>query len=94
MSQDNKEETALPPSSADEKMNKLRQLPKTIEEYLANSRATDPANIEKNNAPARVYLEDSVLPLLIEGLKALNRERPPNPSEWLGMYLVRNSRAD
>ncbi|KAI9145470.1 hypothetical protein BKA69DRAFT_1047845 [Paraphysoderma sedebokerense] len=41
--------------------------------------------------PVRSYLEASVVPLLIEGMKHLVKERPPNPCEYLGLFLLKNS---
>ncbi|KAJ1518328.1 Protein dpy-30, partial [Coelomomyces lativittatus] len=41
--------------------------------------------------PVRSYLDQAVVPLLLEGLKALVRERPPNPCEYLGLFLLKNA---
>jgi len=41
--------------------------------------------------PAREYLEHTVVPILIEGLKYLLKERPPNPVEYLGLFLLKNA---
>ncbi|TPX40241.1 hypothetical protein SeMB42_g02883 [Synchytrium endobioticum] len=87
-------ESLIPPSTAEAAPSPLKTLPRTIEEYLVASKSTDPSAVSKNDAPARIYLEDSVMPLLVEGLKLVVRERPPNPTEFLGMYLIRNSRAE
>eukprot|EP00055_Hartaetosiga_balthica_P000776 m.137425 g.137425 ORF g.137425 m.137425 type:complete len:90 (+) comp11712_c0_seq1:45-314(+) len=43
--------------------------------------------------PTRDYLDKSVVPVLLEGLVALSKERPPNPVEWLGTYLLKQSQA-
>jgi protein dpy-30 len=39
----------------------------------------------------RQYLEQNIAPLLIDGLKSLNRDRPPNAAEYLAAYLLANS---
>ncbi|ORZ32846.1 hypothetical protein BCR44DRAFT_121781 [Catenaria anguillulae PL171] len=45
--------------------------------------------------PVRSYLDQTVVPLILEGMKALVRERPPNPCEYLGLFLIKNaSRVD
>ncbi|KAI9224471.1 hypothetical protein BC828DRAFT_343800 [Blastocladiella britannica] len=45
--------------------------------------------------PVRTYLDHTVVPIVLEGMKALVRERPPNPCEYLGLFLLKNaSRAD
>ena len=40
--------------------------------------------------PVRKYLDESVVPLLLEGMAILARERPPNPIEWLAAFLLQN----
>ncbi|KAL7745859.1 Protein dpy-30 [Sorochytrium milnesiophthora] len=44
-----------------------------------------------NRLPVRSYLDQSVVPILLEGMKALVRERPPNPCEYLGLFLLKNA---
>ncbi|KAF3933945.1 hypothetical protein ABW19_dt0206985 [Dactylella cylindrospora] len=44
-------------------------------------------------APVRQYLNDTVTPHLLEGMKILAREQPPNPLEILGRYLLQCSQA-
>ncbi|EGD78753.1 hypothetical protein PTSG_01731 [Salpingoeca rosetta] len=39
--------------------------------------------------PTRDYLDQTVVPVLLEGLAALAQERPPNPVEWLGTFLLK-----
>ncbi|KAI8586536.1 Dpy-30 motif-domain-containing protein [Geranomyces variabilis] len=46
-----------------------------------------------NGLPLRAYLDHTVVPVLVEGLKALAKERPPNPCEYLAVYLLRNGNA-
>ena len=41
--------------------------------------------------PIRAYLDQTVVPVLLQGLSELAKERPANPLEWLGQYLLRNS---
>eukprot|EP00286_Rhodomonas_abbreviata_P029327 CAMPEP_0181300190 /NCGR_PEP_ID=MMETSP1101-20121128/6756_1 /TAXON_ID=46948 /ORGANISM="Rhodomonas abbreviata, Strain Caron Lab Isolate" /LENGTH=87 /DNA_ID=CAMNT_0023405407 /DNA_START=37 /DNA_END=296 /DNA_ORIENTATION=+ len=38
--------------------------------------------------PIRAYLDQTVVPLLLDGMSALVKERPPNPVEWLAAYLL------
>lgn len=44
-----------------------------------------------SNEYAKMYLEENVYPKLLEGLTALCREKPLNPTEWLGNFLVNHS---
>jgi len=41
--------------------------------------------------PIRQYLEGTVVPLLLQGMQALVRERPNNPVEFLAGYLLKNN---
>eukprot|EP00953_Heterococcus_sp_UTEX-ZZ885_P034553 17882-Heterococcus_DN1.PRE.5 len=37
--------------------------------------------------PIRAYLDQTVVPILLDGMAALVKERPPNPVDWLASYL-------
>ena len=41
--------------------------------------------------PIRAYLDQTVVPVLLQGLSEMAKERPPNPIEWLGNYLLRTA---
>ncbi|KAI8604435.1 Dpy-30 motif-domain-containing protein [Dissophora ornata] len=41
--------------------------------------------------PIRPYLDQTVLPVLLEGMKQLAKERPQNPLEYLGHFLLNHS---
>ncbi|CAA21425.1 Set1C complex and Lid2 complex subunit, Dpy-30 domain Sdc1 [Schizosaccharomyces pombe] len=41
-----------------------------------------------NSAPARQYLNEKVTPVLLEGMKILARDRPENPLQFLGQFLL------
>jgi len=40
--------------------------------------------------PTRQYLDHSVVPILLQGLTALSKERPSEPIEFLAAYLLKN----
>mmetsp|Transcript_13299 Transcript_13299/g.40149 ORF Transcript_13299/g.40149 Transcript_13299/m.40149 type:complete len:93 (+) Transcript_13299:42-320(+) len=42
-------------------------------------------------APIRTYLDSTVVPILLQGLSALVKERPANPVEFLAAYLMQNN---
>ena len=44
--------------------------------------------------PIRSYLDQTVVPLLLEGLAVLAKERPENPVEFLANYLESNNNED
>lgn len=43
-----------------------------------------------SNLPIRAYLDQTVVPILLDGMSELVKERPPNPVEWLASYLLKN----
>jgi protein dpy-30 len=57
-------------------------------EELAESSAAPEENLQ--SLPTRQYLDRTVVPLLLEGITALSKERPPKPIEWLASYLLKS----
>jgi len=56
---------------------------------------TPPNNAKKSRVdlqsiPIRQYLDQTVVPILLQGLSALSKERPPEPIEYLAAYLLKN----
>ncbi|KTW27872.1 uncharacterized protein T551_02839 [Pneumocystis jirovecii RU7] len=54
-------------------------------------------NIQSQNriistVPTRIYLNENVTPVLLEGMKIIAKERPPNPLQVLGEYLINKSK--
>ncbi|CAM9268046.1 unnamed protein product [Ectocarpus sp. 6 AP-2014] len=58
-------------------------------EQKATESLQDRLNVQ--SLPIRAYLDQTVVPILLDGMSALVKERPPNPVEWLGNYLLRNN---
>ncbi|CAM9192868.1 unnamed protein product [Ascophyllum nodosum] len=52
----------------------------------ASDTLADRLNVQ--SLPIRAYLDQTVVPILLDGMSALVKERPPNPVEWLGNYLL------
>lgn len=44
-----------------------------------------------NNLPIRTYLDQTIMPILLTGMAELAKERPANPIEYLGNYLLKHS---
>ncbi|OJJ99733.1 hypothetical protein ASPACDRAFT_43365 [Aspergillus aculeatus ATCC 16872] len=60
----------------------------------AASTATATANgsqIRPGGAPARVYMNEKIVPYLLEGMKSVAKEQPPNPLRVLGEFLIQKS---
>uniref|UniRef100_K3X7M0 Uncharacterized protein n=1 Tax=Globisporangium ultimum (strain ATCC 200006 / CBS 805.95 / DAOM BR144) TaxID=431595 RepID=K3X7M0_GLOUD len=49
------------------------------------------AQMDVNALPIRAYLDQTVVPILLQGMSALVKERPGNPIEWLAAYLIKNN---
>jgi protein dpy-30 len=52
-----------------------------------------PLKLELQSLPAREYLESTVVPLLLQGMNALVKERPQSPIEYLAVYLLEHGPA-
>jgi len=50
-----------------------------------------PPSVPQQALPMREYLDQTVVPLLLEGMQALVRERPSNPVEYLATYLLKHN---
>lgn len=44
-----------------------------------------------SNLAVRTYLDKTVIPLLMEGLIELSKQKPENPLEFLAHYLLENN---
>ena len=62
---------------------------KTVNADEALQNAQDKLNLQA--LPIRAYLDQTVVPLLLDGMSALVKERPPNPVEWLATYLLKHN---
>jgi len=41
--------------------------------------------------PVRAYLDQTVVPILLQGLACIVRERPEDPIQYLASYLLRHN---
>ncbi|KAI0228523.1 Dpy-30-like protein [Lamellibrachia satsuma] len=46
--------------------------------------------VDLQSLPTRAYLDQTVVPILLQGMSVLAKERPPNPVEFLAAYLLKN----
>ncbi|ORX44422.1 hypothetical protein DM01DRAFT_1181246 [Hesseltinella vesiculosa] len=58
---------------------------------LLTENSTTVTNSHVASIAPRAYLDDSVVPVLLEGMKLLVIERPTDPLEFLGKYLLERS---
>lgn len=59
-------------------------------EKEADTNASRKSRIDLNALPTRQYLDQTVVPILLQGLSALAKERPPDPINYLAAYLLKN----
>lgn len=52
--------------------------------------ATNRAKADVQSLPTRQYLDQTVVPILLQALTALSKERPPDAIEFLVGYLMKN----
>ncbi|PLB46023.1 putative COMPASS complex subunit Sdc1 [Aspergillus steynii IBT 23096] len=60
----------------------------------ANTPAADStasAPMRPGGAPARVYMNERIVPYLLEGMKVVAKEQPSNPLRVLGEFLIQKS---
>lgn len=46
--------------------------------------------VDLQSLPVRAYLDQTIVPILLQGMSVLAKERPPNPIEYLATYLLKN----
>ncbi|KAJ5105082.1 hypothetical protein NUU61_002429 [Penicillium alfredii] len=49
------------------------------------------SQVRPGGAPARVYLNEKIVPHLLEGMKSVAKEQPSNPLRVLGEFLIQKS---
>ena len=57
------------------------------EAELANAKK---AKVDLQSLPIRAYLDQTIVPILLQGMSVIAKERPPNPIEYLATYLLKN----
>ncbi len=51
---------------------------------------TKKQKVDLQSLPVRAYLDQTVVPILLQGMSVLAKERPANPIEYLASYLLKN----
>ncbi|XP_041352697.1 protein dpy-30 homolog [Gigantopelta aegis] len=71
------------------------EIPENVQKLINNEK--DPsaipakrAKVDLQSLPTRAYLDQTVVPILLQGMSFLAKERPPNPIEFLAAYLLKN----
>nr|XP_009513471.1 PREDICTED: protein dpy-30 homolog isoform X1 [Phalacrocorax carbo] len=61
-----------------------------METEPTDTKKTSKQKVDLQSLPTRAYLDQTVVPILLQGLAVLAKERPPNPIEFLAAYLLKN----
>lgn len=90
---ESKEETAPAADSKDEPAQEAPAAKDDEEEVKAAEPAAESVQdkVEVQALPIRAYLDQTVVPILLQGMSALVKERPANPIEWLAGYLIKHN---
>merc|ERR1712059_140865 len=84
------EESPASTNSIVENMQEVKQIisdEKDAAQQLAGGKNSKPV---LQSLPTRQYLDQSVVPILLQGLTALAKERPAEPVDFLAAYLMKN----
>lgn len=58
---------------------------------LSKEAQSNKQNSALNQLPIRSYLDQTVVPLLLQGMAELAKERPENPIEYLANFLLKHA---
>ena len=83
---------AQPPSNAGEQQSNDKQASSadTPKENNTNSQAGDKSKPDVSTLPTRAYLDQTVVPILLQAMSQLAKERPAKPISFLAEYLLNN----
>ncbi|XP_058497614.1 protein dpy-30 homolog isoform X1 [Solea solea] len=65
-------------------------LQRTVDNEKLSSEKMSKQKVDLQALPTRAYLDQTVVPILLQGLSMLAKDRPPNPIEYLAAFLLKN----
>ena len=80
---ENGQSNAPPQAGLEENVEKIIE----NEQDLTNAKK---AKVDLQSLPIRAYLDQTIVPILLQGMSVVAKERPPNPIEYLATYLLKN----
>ncbi|KAG5830983.1 protein dpy-30 homolog [Anguilla anguilla] len=63
---------------------------RTVENEKTNADKASKQKVDLQSLPTRAYLDQTVVPILLQSLSVLAKERPQNPIEFLAAHLLKN----
>ncbi|KAK6636339.1 hypothetical protein RUM43_009999 [Polyplax serrata] len=82
-----KVDTTNPPLS-EETMNVIHA--EKEDEVTDSNTSAKKTRVDMQSLPIRQYLDQTVVPILLQALSTLSKERPPDPVAFLAAYLLKN----
>jgi len=80
----------------DDSKKSLKKIANKNDDYLENKTinnvSSNSNNQNINSLTTRAYLEQTVVPVVMQGMAELAKERPENPLEFLGNYILNQAR--
>lgn len=75
--------------------NQQPEIPENVQKIINAEKEAEgmPAKrpkVDLQSLPTRAYLDQTVVPILLQGMSVLAKERPPNAIEFLAAYLLKN----
>ncbi|XP_014662984.1 PREDICTED: dosage compensation protein dpy-30-like [Priapulus caudatus] len=77
-------DTSAPPPDPTEDVKKILGIEKQEQSGVKRSK------VDLQALPTRQYLDHTIVPILLQGLSLLAKERPLNPIEYLAAFLLKN----
>ncbi|KAL4641375.1 hypothetical protein GN956_G11972 [Arapaima gigas] len=66
------------------------QAPRISESEQSGTEKLNKQKVDLQSLPTRAYLDQTVVPVLLQSLSVLAKERPENPIEFLAAHLLKN----
>jgi len=74
----------------DSTLNKVNNDISSNETSTKDDATTNKQKTDLSTLPTRAYLDQTVVPILLQGMSQLARDRPAKPIEYLALYLQQN----
>lgn len=72
------------------KLRKNNESGRIVENEKVNAEESSKRNVDLQSLPTHAYLDQTIAPILLQGLTVLAKDRPQNPTEFLASYLLKN----
>jgi len=86
----------VPPTATDANMIPANIVPANVQVSMKmvsdekESAVSQRSRPDLQSLPTRQYLDHTIVPILLQGMTALSKERPAEPIEYLASYLLKN----